>query len=110
MQRTFQAVGIDISSPVPGSDYYYIVEVEIGTPPTPFNLIIDTGSADLWVPGEDCHNCTHTKLGPHLSKTFVPSAARWGLPYGKGQAAGTVCTDTITVAGFTLENHRFGKP
>ena len=32
----------------------YLATVQIGTPPRNFSVVVDSGSADFWVGGEDC--------------------------------------------------------
>ncbi len=101
---------MDIYGPIPGLDSNYLIEASLGTPPTKYNLWIDSGSSDLWLPGEACTNCTHRAIGPRSSKTFTASSERWVNDYAKGHAAGTLCADTISIAGYTLEHHAFGQP
>ena len=43
---------------------YYSTEVCIGSPPRPFDLIIDTGSAITAVPCHGCHKCGTHHCGP----------------------------------------------
>jgi len=35
-------------------DIGYLATVQIGTPPRDFLILMDSGSADLWVGSEDC--------------------------------------------------------
>lgn len=47
---TANSLGLDIQA----SDVGYIATVQIGTPPRDFKLLMDSGSADLWVGAEGC--------------------------------------------------------
>lgn len=69
-----------------------------------FELIFDTGSADVWVPGPDCgilKGCVHstkydeggTNLGTNTS-----------IQYGSGATEGENFVDDVTVAGLTSTN------
>lgn len=50
-----------------------ITKVEIGTPPQSFDVIFDTGSANLWVAGNDCgFSCgLHKRYKAGKSSTHV---------------------------------------
>ena len=37
-----------------GNDVGYIATIQVGTPPRDFSVLVDSGSADLWVGGEGC--------------------------------------------------------
>lgn len=73
-------LGLDIE----GADIGYFADVSIGTPPRDFKLIIDSGSADLWVPSQACRNCNpqHTKLGSSSSSSFKASNQTFAITYG----------------------------
>lgn len=49
--------------------------IQIGTPPCDYHLLMDSGSADLWVGGEGCQSdagpggCVGLPLGRELSLT-----------------------------------------
>ena len=106
--RLLQTIGFNIQGNGSAIDSFYYAKVWVGTPPSVFNLIIDTGSSDMILPGEACTSCNHKTLGPLSSSTFVGSAVPWNITYNNGQASGTLATDTVTVADLTLVNHNFG--
>ncbi|KAI9308148.1 aspartic peptidase domain-containing protein [Cunninghamella echinulata] len=92
-----------------GIDNYlwsYLVTVGIGYPRKDFNLVIDTGSAILWVPSVKCSQTTcpsTTKniqyFDPSVSKTYqLKNNNKFALTYGSGEASGQVGQDTITIA------------
>ncbi|KAG2231290.1 hypothetical protein INT48_006401, partial [Thamnidium elegans] len=88
----------------------YLINVQVGTPPQNFELALDTGSADLWIPGSLCPKlvCPLARFDEKKSSTFVPSTEPFNITYGIGNAHGTYATDTITIAGATIENQKFG--
>lgn len=116
----------------------YFATVQMGTPPRDFRLIMDSGSADLWVGAEKCVNVNsqglscvsrshppvipssiaadamqwtqgvHQFLGANSSSTFVDTKKAFQVTYGSGAVGGTIVTDTLIVAGLTLTNHTFG--
>eukprot|EP00475_Leptophrys_vorax_P030976 TRINITY_DN4674_c0_g1_i1.p1 TRINITY_DN4674_c0_g1~~TRINITY_DN4674_c0_g1_i1.p1 ORF type:complete len:614 (+),score=104.85 TRINITY_DN4674_c0_g1_i1:225-1844(+) len=83
-------------------NYYtvqYVGQIEIGTPSQQFNVVFDTGSADLWVLSSSIsskasgfHYYDHSK-----SSTYAPNGAVWSIQYGKGQADGFLSQDSIQV-------------
>ncbi|PFH53094.1 hypothetical protein AMATHDRAFT_45724 [Amanita thiersii Skay4041] len=95
-------------------DYGYLGTVYMGTPPRPFSLLMDSGSADLWVGSEECRSneggsCgNHVFLGPNLSSTYRDTNRTWSISYRTGAVSGRIVQDTVTVAGLHLENMTFG--
>lgn len=56
-------------------DGYFYTTLYLGTPPQPFDLIIDTGSTMTYVPCSNCKQCGKHKglpFNPELSSTFEP--------------------------------------
>ncbi|EKM57764.1 uncharacterized protein PHACADRAFT_90884 [Phanerochaete carnosa HHB-10118-sp] len=104
------SLGLDIEA----YDVGYIATVQMGTPPQDFKLLMDSGSADLWVGGEQCQsteggNCgNHTFLGNQSSSSFVDLGSQFQVTYGSGAVQGDIVTDNINVAGLALNNHTFG--
>jgi hypothetical protein len=50
---TANSVGLDIEA----NDVGYVSTIQLGSPPTAFNVIMDSGSADFWVAGDNCKTC-----------------------------------------------------
>lgn len=90
-------------------DASYSGTVSIGTPPQEFNVIMDTGSADLWVMADQCQSCQgQTKFDTMASSTLKVSDATFQVSYGSGNVTGVDATDTVSCAGFTVEGQIFG--
>ncbi|OCF41401.1 hypothetical protein I317_04792 [Kwoniella heveanensis CBS 569] len=96
---------------IEGNDIGYLCEIQIGTPARTFLLLMDTGSADTWVPSTNCaaEQCgDHTALGTENSNTFLASQRQFQVTYGSGNVAGVLAADTMSIAGMTLKNHAMG--
>ncbi|KAF8525835.1 acid protease [Hysterangium stoloniferum] len=99
---------------IEGPDVGYVAQVQIGTPPKNFVILMDSGSADFWVGSENCRSeagggCgQHEFLGKKSSSTFVDTKAPFNVSYGTGNVAGTVIRDNVVLAGLQLTNHTFG--
>ncbi|KAI0782346.1 aspartic peptidase domain-containing protein [Irpex lacteus] len=91
-----------------GFDSSYFGTVAVGTPPVAFNVILDTGSADLWIAteSESASTSRSTKgialFSPESSSTFVDLHTPFQIRYGSGAAAGGLGKDQIQFAGFSL--------
>ncbi|XP_069326754.1 pepsin F-like [Eulemur rufifrons] len=92
-------------------DMAYVGIITIGTPPQEFRVILDTGSADLWVPSTYCNSMPcggHHIFKPQLSSTFRPSGRHMNIAYGSGQISGHVGYDTVRIGGLVDENQALG--
>ncbi|KAJ7587108.1 acid protease [Mycena floridula] len=94
------------------ADSSYFGTVNIGTPPQPFNVILDTGSSDLWVADSSCVTCdsnTPTFNGATSStlKTASGSGSTTTIRYGSGEVQGTLSSETVTMGGFTVTGQTF---
>ncbi|KIJ52604.1 hypothetical protein M422DRAFT_26177 [Sphaerobolus stellatus SS14] len=104
------SLGLNIEGPDTG----YVAEVQIGTPPTTFQILMDSGSADFWVGSETCtdtngNDCgPHQFLGPNSSSSFQQSASQFQVTYGTGSVNGTIIKDDVLLAGLSLPGHIFG--
>ncbi|KAF7342195.1 Acid protease [Mycena venus] len=110
--------GSQITVPLAGSNFDsdYLVNITIGG--QNFSLIIDSGSADTWVPqqGFQCFNLTGspvpsatcnfgtTGFDVNMSKTFEPFPnVSFNITYGTSEfVAGPVGFDTVSVGGLEV--------
>ncbi|KAF7726485.1 hypothetical protein EC973_008720 [Apophysomyces ossiformis] len=114
-----------------GSGYYG--SITIGRPAQPFNVVFDTGSADIWVVSSDCSTedvCSrHRQFKHSRSHSYVELGDNSGFEeesteedqeeeeeeteievrYGTGQVRAKLGRDTINVAGLMLEDQVFGE-
>ncbi|KAI9032716.1 aspartic peptidase domain-containing protein [Phycomyces nitens] len=90
----------------------YGITVSVGTPPTDFLLIFDTGSADTWLPSSACTpkaGCpSNRKYNPTKSSTYVRSTIDYSIDYYSADVNGSYFNDTVKFGGFTLENQFIG--
>ncbi|KAG1817061.1 aspartic peptidase domain-containing protein [Suillus subaureus] len=92
------------------ADSSYFGTVAIGTPPVAFNVILDTGSSDLWVADQACTTgCSKVQLfNDQSSSTFHNLSEPFNIQYGSGAATGTLGQDVVQMAGFSVPNQIFG--
>nr|ODO03913.1 endopeptidase [Cryptococcus depauperatus CBS 7855] len=94
-----------------GLDASYAGNVSIGTPAQDFLVILDTGSADLWVAGSSCSAsfCAQTPTyATQSSSSFQSTGQAFNVSYGSGSAEGYVGKDTVSMAGYTVPDQALG--
>jgi len=75
-----------------------------------FNVILDTGSSDLWVASNLCIQCPSRtpKYDSTKSSSFNESGNELvTLQYGSGEVGGTLGQDTVSLAGFIVKQQTF---
>ncbi|GJE89585.1 aspartic peptidase A1 [Phanerochaete sordida] len=78
----------------------YVLDVGVGTPPTTYSLLVDTGSSNTWV-----------GAGQRFVRTSssVETKDRVSVTYGSGEFSGTEFTDTVTLAsGLVIPSQSIG--
>ena len=80
------------------------VKINIGN--QDFEVIPDTGSSYLWVPGIDCSGtCGISRFDSSKSKTYTQgNKSEIKLNYAVGQVTGTVNDDILTIAGLQINS------
>ncbi|KAN0064933.1 hypothetical protein ACQY0O_001990 [Thecaphora frezii] len=103
---TAQSLGIDIEA----NDIGYIVTIGLGSDDLPFRMLVDSGSADTWVPGVSCRACgaSHRRLSSWTSKSFRSIESKFSIAYGTGDVEGKLAQDRMTIANMTLVRHTLG--
>lgn len=90
-----------------GADISYYALMNVGTPPTPYAVALDTGSSDLWFQSESCMGCDGATMKSG-SSTLRQSGQPFGIRYGSGTVQGTIISDNVAMGGFTIQNQIMG--
>lgn len=70
--------------------------VRVGSPPQSFQVIFDTGSSDVWLPGAACGVCAgERRYDARASATHEALAEPFHLEYGSGNASGDVMRERL---------------
>jgi len=108
---TLQDKGLPSVSLTDVQDSEYFGEVDIGSPPQKFQVIYDTGSSNLWIPGKTCTNCK-TKAPRYesdKSSKYVKNGKSFAMQYGTGSCTGFLSQDDIIVGGQAITGFTFGE-
>ena len=90
--------------------YSYYGSIAVGTPPVAYDVILDSGSADLWLVDAQCtEGCSGLQAyQSSSSSTFSNDSKPFSVTYGSGQASGFLGQDVVQLAGFEVQNQVFG--
>ncbi|KAG2121888.1 aspartic peptidase domain-containing protein [Suillus clintonianus] len=90
-------------------DSSYYGSLAIGTPAMSFDVILDTGSSDLWVAGSTCGTACGSSptFNPSSSSTFQNLSTAFDIQYGSGYAEGYDAQDIVQMAGFSVSSQGF---
>jgi len=98
------------------SNAQYYGTVSIGSPPQSFQVIFDTGSANLWVPKVGCKHCglpfisNKSKYDHAKSSSYAEDGKDFNIMYGSGSVAGFFSADDVTLADdIVISAQRFAE-
>ena len=112
-----------INVPVTNQAVIYTANVGVGTPPTNYELIVDTGSSNTWVGANQPYVNTSSsvdtgaevvrlpaQLSTHVGKwlTSVLLSVLQEVFYGSGFFFGEEYTDTVTIGDLVIKNQSIG--
>jgi len=89
----------------------YYGQATIGTPPQTFNVIFDTGSANLWVPNHKVGliGLMKHKYDSSKSSTYTKNGTEFKIQYGSGPVSGIWSKDTVSIGGQVIKEQDFAE-
>lgn len=89
----------------------YYGEITLGTPSQKFDVIFDTGSADLWVASVNCDSSCgrHNKYDATKSSTYIANGTTFHIEYGSGPVSGYESVDTLNMGGLVVKDQIFAE-
>ena len=76
-----------------------------------YDVILDTGSADMFLISSSCTTQTCSGLQTYSgsdSSTFNSTNEAFSITYGSGSASGVLARDVVQMAGFQVSQQTFG--
>jgi len=95
-------------------DAQYYGKISIGNPKQSFEVILDTGSSNLWVPSKkhsvSCIACVlHAKYDSAKSSTYKANGTAFEIQYGSGSMKGFVSSDNTCIDTTCVDNLLFAE-
>lgn len=97
--------------------HVFVADITVGTPPQRLSCLLDSGSADLWIPSKQCKNCGNKRyFHADQSSTFMPAMSH--TPTGDvpvpvqagnnvGEIVGFLVEDTVRLGSVEFQNQSF---
>merc|ERR1712188_296037 len=89
----------------------YYGQATVGTPPQTFDVIFDTGSANLWVPNHKVGliGLMKHKYDSSKSSTYTKNGTEFKIQYGSGPVSGIWSKDTVSIGGQVIKEQDFAE-
>lgn len=92
-------------------NFQYYANITIGTPAQNFRVVLDTGSALLWIPSSVCTSMTcqlHSRYDQKASSTGQELPDELDIKYAGSSIHGTLMKDTLSINGGAVNGQVFG--
>ncbi|KAG7252164.1 hypothetical protein CRUP_034149, partial [Coryphaenoides rupestris] len=104
IRENMRELGIALDQAFPTQ---YFGEISIGSPAQVFNVVFDTGSANLWVPSQSCSPfstaCfTHNRYDGSRSRTHIDNGTGFSIQYASGTVRGFLSEDVVVIGGIPV--------
>lgn len=88
----------------------YFGTIKVGTPSQEFQVVFDTGSSNLWVPGNACDGPCRGKslFNAGTSNSFIGYKNKFYIRYGSGPVSGKFAEDTVTLGEIVVPKQKLG--
>ncbi|KAK6336043.1 hypothetical protein TWF730_003415 [Orbilia blumenaviensis] len=94
------------------NDISYWINISFGSSGKSFRMVVDTGSADTWIPSAECKSkscLVHQTFGPQDSSTLSTNSEKtFAIAYASGNVEGSIAKDSLTFGSITLDEMEFG--
>uniref|UniRef100_V5HCK7 Putative cathepsin d n=1 Tax=Ixodes ricinus TaxID=34613 RepID=V5HCK7_IXORI len=93
-------------------DVEYYGPISIGTPPQDFQVIFDTGSANLWLPSSKCttkYCLHHHRYDSSKSSTYEADGRNFTIVYGSGNVEGFISKDVCRIGSAKVSGQPLGE-
>ena len=87
-------------------------EIELGSPPQKFKVILDTGSSNLWVPSVNCDSLAcqrHQQYDSSSSSTYRRNGTHFSISYGSGNLQGEISRERLTIGSIEIDDQLFAE-
>jgi len=89
----------------------FVGTIAVGTPPQKMDVILDTGSSQLWINSQKCKSPScliHHRFDSSKSTTFKQLPVGMSVRFGSGRIYGTLGQDTIAIGPIVVTGQTTG--
>ncbi|KAL0255974.1 hypothetical protein I308_100785 [Cryptococcus tetragattii IND107] len=93
-------------------DTSYSASLSVGTPAQTLDIVLDTGSSDLWLASTECDTTaceSMDRYNPSDSSSSINLTTSFSIEYGSGSTSGSLFQDLITLGGYSVASQTFAS-